>query len=325
VKRALADQLLAQQAVVELVGTADRYQLVAVVVDGDEHCVDLVYRPDQRKWTGHCTCPVRWPCGHVFAVMVEFFRDPSLKKVAARATPLDPPPVGSKAASIEAEVEVRGGRLDAAAKAHLGRDLVPEERRFIQGVRKVYQRQRAGGRLTESDLWELGWPGHLPSFTSIPVTATVFADEVEFWHVLTEVARQRRYPVPEFLVGLKPSDSLKDRLANARRQKEVQGWMQTLQRVRIREASPAAGGSLNLRFRLNGTDLVPETRLGDAEWCPLNTRELPEFDESKAAELTPDSLVLWTGFYAAIGGRHGYIYPSEAVAFCGSERRAAVR
>ncbi|HAB17806.1 MAG TPA: serine/threonine protein phosphatase, partial [Verrucomicrobiales bacterium] len=149
----------------------------------------------------------------------------------------------------------------------------------------------------ESSLWQLGWPGGIPSYGSVEIAPGRPANEVEFWYALTALAARRDYNIPEFLRRLPLPEGYAERLAEMERAQRIRQWTTTLRSVPARSVPATSAQAPELRFRFGPAELAVETRSGEGSWRAVKLARSRDFDQEGAIRFAGESQVLWASFF----------------------------
>jgi hypothetical protein len=289
-----------RQGLVSMVtATEDGFEVT--VLGGEVNSVNL-YSDPVDGWAGGCTCPQGCDCEHVYAAMKAVLAESNLAAVrglsAGTATP------GPKGRSPAGSREPRSAPTDFSREvaSSLGRRLTKAEIGFLQKLNQVYTRCRVSQHIALWDFDELGLSlgGHgwdVPTiWPSFPQT------EREFWLYLANAALERGRAIPDFMKPVTELSSVRERLAQWRRDLEVQRWTDLLRKATEAAGAHAskAGGGLELSVVLGPREAVLRWRRpGQAAFEAPKVSQYELFAEEYRAgmvQLTPEAERIWHAF-----------------------------
>jgi hypothetical protein len=226
-----------------------------VAFDGGACRVGLRYDRDEGWW-GSCSCPRRFECEHIYAAMCALLAEYRTVVVRGLSASLRPAmPFAARPASPAAPEDA--GPILEQLTATLGRPLTKQELNFVQRVRAGYVHCRQTQRISHWDFAEMGVPLGLGNLNWAPLEIwPAFPPTLlEFWLYVANYAVEHGAQFPDFMRAVTDLQIVRERIAAWRRAREIQQWKQTLDRLGLAAATPAAAadGQSDLRLVIEPT------------------------------------------------------------------------
>ncbi len=242
-----------------------------------------------KLWSLRSSCREPKPCRHGLSLCLALIESPALAVTVADPTPGSTPAPPRKRKPVLFREFVR---------SELGRPLAPSEANFLARVSQLYRDFSRGYGLMESHLWQLGWPGRIPSFSPLEGFDEGTKTEMEFWFGLVDLAHARGYTIPPFLQNLKAPEELAERIRDQKKARALAQWRHALSRLHA--TSPGTEDrEIQLRFRWSDHRVTPEVRQGEETWRPLKKSQFETFRREDSACLRGTAAALWESFYWA--------------------------
>lgn len=261
--------------------------------------VDLEFN-DVGGWEGTCSCPDEDYCKHVYAAMKGLLAEHHDAEVQALSSGAKQPVVRFvKPKPSPPPAKVPEPSLGDQVRGSLGRPLRPAEATFLGNLTKIYQHCQQTRTITAWHFAELGI--RLGGYSWDPLKIwPVFPENLHtFWLYIAEAARERRLPIPEFMLPVTNLTAIQERMALWRRQRDIGLWKQTLEHSQLipATASNPLAEELDLRLRVTEKKCVLEwKRTGMEAYLPASAKQARQFFDQYQNDLiafTPTAEMLW--------------------------------
>ena len=264
----------------------------AIVAGSQSYETLLVPHPRTGSWESSCTCPVGLHCKHAYAAMKELLADAIIKDETApdkQSRQFAAPPLRST--------------LTEPLAAALGRPLTTEEDAYLTTVAVTFARVQEKRGMEIADFGPLGYSLEGYPRDRVQIWPAMPADEREFWRFITIFLEERGVEVPEFMRPLSDPGPLRQRVAEWRREREVERWKKLLSR--LEDAPHQQTSAFDLRIRFAPQEAVVETRRpGESDFTPLKHAAFPTLASLPQHALRPETALLARSLaqHAASGG-----------------------
>lgn len=247
----------------------------------------------EEFWELKCECGKKTPCVHGLSLCSALIKDEPRTVAPARSVP-----------GTEPMPEAVPERIRDYVRSQLRRPLARPEAQFLDNVSKLFRIFSQGIDLQETHLWQLGWPGRLPSFQPLEGFTEVPETEVEFWFLLADLARERGYVIPASLQALEMPRGLEASLQKKKNERELAQWRQALDRLPLASTTEGRERRLQVRFRWTGRQVTPEIQEGEGGWRALKNNQIDTFHRRESESLRGTAAALWNSFFL-IHWHHG--------------------
>ncbi len=286
------------------------------------HGVHLEYDGEEERWWGTCTCPAGYDCQHLFAAGRALQAEHSAAIVRSLSSGFTPAPGPRETAEAKPPPPPPSVDIPTRLRTALGRSLKSAETKFVGKLRNVLARCQMSRRITYWDLEELGI--HLGGYgwDALEIWPSVPKDEYDFWLYIANAAKEQGAPIPAFMERITDLDLIKGRLAQWRREREIDKWKQKLGQL-LPQAAPVAlaeSGETDLRlaieeagprlyYRRPGFDTYEALK-------PAHIQSIWHQRNEGAIQFTTEGEVLWElfGSRAYLGGCLRYNDPQTSAA-----------
>lgn len=195
----------------------------------------------------------------------------------------------------ESPNEVENLSLTARLEKALGRELAPEEDRFIDKLERRYKKYSLDEALFDTDLVRLNpkWP--VESYDPITLWPTPPADIIEFWNYIASAFDKKKLSYPRFMASITDRDATRNKLQSWEEQRDAAEWSGRFEQILSQPA--LAPEPVSLRLRVTTREARLQMNTGESwEAIPndLDAQRLSaSLDEGKQF-LDPTSRLLWT-------------------------------
>jgi hypothetical protein len=290
---------LRRGAVTELVPEEPGTEYYAVVEDGEEHEVDLLYEPDEG-WTGQCSCPRESGCAHIFAAMNALLAEH--RAVDVRGLSASEPASVARLAASKPRSSQSSDLAAKLAAAH-GRALKREENQFLRTIHQVYERCRQNRQISYWDLQQMGFAFKDYSWQPLHIWPAFPDTEHEFWLYVAYAALEQGVRLPEFMMPVTDLNPIQERMARWKRAQHIEHWKQTLGTVESEMAveTPIAAPT-DLRLVIGPEEVHLEWhRGGDAGFTRLKQTHVRQLEHgSLNVAFTAEAELLWQLYSSAM-------------------------
>jgi len=233
-----------QDIVVENPGTDFSTQ----VLDGRLYEVDLRFDPFEG-WEGDCTCSQEVDCQHVFAAMSSLLAE----NRAATVRHLSSNPrvaAAAMAASRLKQGSEPGNELARLLTVAVGRNLLPNELKYIAKINDVYERCQKNKRITGWEMQEMGFRIGGYGWDALHIWPVFPTNQHEFWLYVANAAQEKGMAVPDFMLPVTDLAPIRERITKWRRSQEIQNWKYKLDNSQYNSRFSSTLSSKEIDLRL---------------------------------------------------------------------------
>ena len=191
--------------------------------------------------------------------------------------------------------EVENLTLTARLEESLGRELAPDEDRFIDKLERRYKKYTLEEALFDTDLVRLNpkWP--VESYDPITLWPTPPSDIIEFWNYIASAFDKKKLHYPSFMASITDRDATRSKLQSWEDERDAAEWGERFQQV-LGEAEIIPDHA-SLRLRMTTREARLQINSGEG-WeniaNDLDAQRLrTSLDEGRII-LDPQSRLLWT-------------------------------
>ena len=281
-----ATAILRRRGVSNLTVAEDLSWATAAVDDIGNFEPALEFDAKLNSWELKCDCEKKTPCVHQLSLCS------ALIQGAPRTLAKSRPVTGTGLAPEVVLVQLRD-----YVRSRLQRPLAVAESQFLSKVSGLFRLSHEGIELQETHLWQLDWPGRVPSYQPLEAFGELPKTEVEFWFVLADLARERGYSIPAFLQKLEAPRELEDILQKQKQAREIAQWRQALNRLPKLPPKEGQERRLQVRFRWARREVMPEIQEGEGGWRPLRPNQIDTFHRQRSESLGGSAAGLWNSYF----------------------------
>ncbi len=127
--------------------------------------------------------------------------------------------------------EIDNLSLTATLEEKLGRELGPEEDRFVDKLEKRYKKYTMEDVLLDIDLVRLNPKWSVESYDPLVLWPTPPVDIIDFWNYIASAFLKKKLTWPKFMDAVTDREGTKNKLEEWENERESEEWQERMQRV----------------------------------------------------------------------------------------------
>ena len=191
--------------------------------------------------------------------------------------------------------EIENLSLTARLEENLGRELTPEEDRWVDKLERRYKKFSMEETLFDTDLVRLNpkWP--VESYDPITLWPQPPADIIEFWNYIASAFEKKKLSYPPFLKSITDREATRSKMQSWEEERDAAAWGERFGAVLAQpELAPEP---VNLRLRVTTREARLQLKVADGKWEPipndLEAQRLWSALEDGKRTLDSTSRLLW--------------------------------
>jgi hypothetical protein len=191
-----------------------------------------------------------------------------------------------------------GNELARLLTAAVGRNLLPDEIKYIGIINHVYERSQKNKRITGWEMQELGFRLGGYGWDALHIWPAFPANTHEFWLYVANAAQERNLSIPDFMLPVTDLAPIRERINKWRRSQEIQRWKYKLDNSRF--SSTLSSREIDLRLVVAEQEVRLQRReAGEEEFEYLRQSGFrafaSDFDQGRV-RLSQEGELIWQFF-----------------------------